>query len=80
MTELWVTVIWVLGPPLVGVVGMAVRLRWQARRDQRHQRTVRALAGWVWASGGAVEIKDVRDDGSSLTVRITPLARWKRDE
>jgi len=76
MTELLVTAMVVLGPPLVGVAGLVVRLRWQARRDQQRQRTVRALAT-VAGQGGAVEIKDVRGDGSSLTVRITPLTRRK---
>lgn len=82
MTELWVTLVWALGPPAVGVAGLAVRLRWQARREQQRQRTVRALAGAVRVSGavesGAVEIEDVRGDGSRLTVRITPSTSGER--
>jgi hypothetical protein len=66
MTELWVTVVWVLGPPLVGVAGLAVRLRWQTRRDRQRQRTIRALAGSLRGSS-AVEI-----EGDGLKIRITP--------
>ena len=66
MSELWVTVVWVLGPPLVSVAGLTVRLRWQARRDRQRQRTIRALAGSL--RGSAVEIEDVRD---GLRIRIT---------
>ncbi|MEU4522920.1 hypothetical protein AB0F52_29930 [Amycolatopsis sp. NPDC024027] len=64
------TVVSVLGPPLIALAGLALRLRWQALRDQRRQDTLLALTSCLPISG-VVEIEDLRDDGSRLHVRVT---------
>jgi hypothetical protein len=71
MTQFLLAMGYLLGPSLVALTGVALRLRWQARRDQRRQDTLRVLARQM-AKTSAVEIHDVRDDGSHLRVRITP--------
>lgn len=64
------TAMYVLGPPALALAGLLARLRWQARRDQRRQDTLRALAAHL-PGADAVDIHDIRDDGSQLRLRIT---------
>jgi hypothetical protein len=71
MTQTWALLACTIGPPLIALASTALRLRWQARRDQRRQHTLRALTEHL-PHKGAVEIHDVRDDGSRLLIRITP--------
>jgi len=70
MTQI-LTVAYVLGPPVLALVGLLARLRWQARRDQRRQDTLRALTTHL-PSVSTVDIHDIRDDGSQLRLRIIP--------
>ena len=70
MTQI-LTVAYVLGPPVLALVGLLARLRWQARRDQRRQDTLRALTTHL-PSASTVDIHDIRDDGSQLRLRIIP--------
>ncbi|MFC0429996.1 hypothetical protein [Kutzneria buriramensis] len=70
MTQI-LTAVCLLGPPVMALMGLLARLRWQARRDQRRQDTLRALTADV-PSASVVDIHDIRDDGSQLRLRITP--------
>jgi hypothetical protein len=71
-------VLMVVVPPLAALVATALRLWWQARRDQRRQRTLRVLAE-RFPRTAVIEIHDVRDDGSRLMVRISP-SPTRRDD
>ncbi|MBN6040022.1 hypothetical protein [Amycolatopsis sp. 195334CR] len=64
------TMVSVLGPPLIALAGLALRLRWQALRDQRRQDTLRTLTSRLPADG-VVDIEDLRDDGSRLHMRVS---------
>jgi hypothetical protein len=70
MTQI-LTVVYVLGAPVLALVGLLARLRWQARRDQRRQDTLRALTTHL-PSTSTVDIHDICDDGSQLRLRIIP--------
>jgi hypothetical protein len=72
MTQALTTIGFVLGPSLLGLAGLALRLRWHAVRDQRRQDTLRALTAHLTSTDVVVEIRDVRDDGSHLEIRTTP--------
>lgn len=78
MHEALTTIGLVLGPPLLGLTGLALRLRWHAIRDQRRQETLRALTSYLPTTGVVVEIRDVRDDGSHLEIRTTPVLDPRR--
>jgi hypothetical protein len=62
-------VVYLLGTPLIALVGLALRLWWQAQREKRRQATLSALISRL-PTTGEIEIHDVRDDGSHLVVRI----------
>lgn len=82
MTHAGTIVVYVLGPPLIALVGLMARLGWQARRDKRRQDTLRVLVSRL-PDARLVEIHDVRDDGSHLHLRITgvgPDAQRENDE
>lgn len=64
-----VQVVMVAAPPLTVLISLALRLWWQAQRDNRHQHTLHTLAGLL-PQEGVIEIQDVRDDGSRLLVRV----------
>jgi hypothetical protein len=70
MTQGGAMVMYVLGPPCIGLVGLLARLGWQALRDRRRQDTLRAWAAHLPAAG-VLELHDVRDDGSRLHLRIS---------
>lgn len=77
------TVVWVVAPQVVALLGVAARLRWRAVRERRHQETLREFAGSLTGgAGGVVEIDDVRGDGSRLRMRLvvtgTPPWRGRR--
>lgn len=77
------TVTWVVAPQVVTLLGMVARLWWRAVRERRRQETLREFAGSLTGgAGGAVEIDDVRGDGSRLRVRLvvtgTPRRRGRR--
>ncbi|MGW4116633.1 hypothetical protein ACWEFJ_37645 [Actinosynnema sp. NPDC004786] len=65
------TVVWVVAPQVLALLGVAARLWWRAVRERRRQETLRELAGSLTGgTGGAVEFDDVRGDGSRLRVRL----------
>ena len=69
------TVAWVVAPQVVAMLGVAARLWWRAVRERRHQQTLREFAGSLTGgAGGAVEIDDVRGDGSRLRMRLVVTA------
>jgi hypothetical protein len=61
--------VYVLGPPLIRLIGSVVRSWWQAQCDRRRQDTLWALAAQR-PDAELVDIHDVRDDGSHLHLRI----------
>lgn len=73
MAQILLMLVYVLGPSGLALAGLALRLRWQARRDQRRQETLRALTARL-PDTSVIEINDIRDDGSRLRVRITPAS------
>jgi hypothetical protein len=70
MTEVLTMVASVLAAQVTGLAPLALRLRWQAVRDERRQNTLNTLTSHL-PTTGVVEIHDVRDDGSHLRVRIS---------
>lgn len=65
------TMVWVVAPQVVALLGVAVRLWLRVVRERRHQETLREFAGSLTGgAGGAVEIDDVRGDGSRLRMRL----------
>lgn len=71
MAQTLTMMVYGLGSSVLALVGLALRLRWQAQRDQRRQDTLRALTARM-PEASVIEIQDVRDDGSQLRVRISP--------
>ena len=70
MTQGWAMVAYLLGPPLIALLGLIARLWWQALRARRRQDTLRAWATHLPAAG-MFELHNVRADGSHLHLRIT---------
>lgn len=60
--------------PLVGLAALALRLRWQALREQRRYAVLRTIVDKAPADR-TIEIDDLRDDGSHLRITITPTDR-----
>jgi hypothetical protein len=67
--NLTMLVVYVLGPPLIALVGLALRLRWQTQREKRRRDTLGAFVARL-PTRGVIEIHDVRGDGSHLLVRV----------
>jgi hypothetical protein len=73
------TVMWVVAPQVVALLGVLARLWWRAVRERRRQETVREFAGSLTGgAGGEVEIDDVRGDGSRLQVRLVVTSSSQR--
>lgn len=65
------TMLWVVTPQVVALLGLVTRMWWRALRERGRQKTVRELAGSLGGgAGGAVEIDDMDGDGSRLRVRV----------
>jgi hypothetical protein len=81
MAQNLMMLVYVLGTSGLTLTGLALRLWWQARRDQRRLDVLGRVITRVPASS-VIEIHDVRDDGSQLQVRITPgpTSRRSNDE
>ena len=79
MAQILLMLVYVLGPSGLALAGLALRLWWQARRDQRRQETLRVLAARL-PDTSVIEINDVRDDGSRLRVRITPAPEFPLEQ
>ncbi|MEV6826628.1 hypothetical protein [Amycolatopsis sp. NPDC051102] len=61
--------IYLLGPALIALIGRALRLWFKAVREQRQQETLRTLSSNL-PTTGEIEIRDTRNDGSQLHIRI----------
>jgi hypothetical protein len=76
------TVVWVVAPQVVAVLGVAARLWWRVVRERRRQETLREFAGSLAGGAGGVEIDDLRRDGSRLRMRLvvtgTPRRQGRR--
>lgn len=70
------TVVWVVVPQVLALLGLLARLGYRAARDRGRQQTVREFVSGL-GSGGEVEIDDVRADGSRLRVRLVASPRGR---
>lgn len=58
-----------LAGALAALSAVALRLRWQAAREQRRQETLDAVTARL-PPDGMIELDDLRGDGSRLKMRI----------
>ena len=58
-----------LAGAMAALSALALRLRWQAAREQRRQETLDAVTARL-PPDGMIELDDVRGDGSRLKMRI----------
>lgn len=69
MTQALLMVGCALGPPLIALIALVLRLRWQAARDKRRHDTLTTLASCLLTTG-MIEIHFFHANDNCLQVRI----------
>jgi hypothetical protein len=70
MTHSGAMVMYVLGPPLIALMGLIAQLWCRARRDRQRRDTLYALMSRL-PDRGMLEIHEAYDDGIHLCLHIT---------
>jgi len=79
MSEVVTMMALALGTQVIGLAGLALRLRWWGKRDRGRQQALVALASRLPAMG-VVHVDDARADGSRLQVHITTDSEFSRTD